>query len=42
MDMLHTTEVMGQKITKMAMTVMAILVILLPILTKIWLPWQRP
>jgi len=30
MDMLHTTEVM------------AIFVIFLPILTKIWLPWQRP
>jgi len=30
MDMLHTTEVM------------AIFVIFLPILAKIWLPWQRP
>ena len=30
MDMLHTTEVM------------AIFVIFLPILAKLWLPWQRP
>jgi len=30
MDMLHTTEVI------------AIFMILWPILTKIWLPWQRP
>jgi len=30
MHMLHTTEVM------------AIFVIFLPILAKIWLPWQRP
>jgi len=30
MNMLHTTEVM------------AIFVIFLPILAKIWLPWQRP
>jgi len=30
MDMLHTTNVI------------AIFMILWPILTKIWLPWQRP